>query len=252
MKKFFAIIALLITLLCISCDPQWAIDSRSTSVSLNDSVSTSAESAVISETVQETSPATIQLGDNEQIKVQELENEVQAHDNFIANLNDYLKCVYSGFASNDNYESRFTAFSIKYNDKFYLITAGHCVHYNYNGLDTGKYTYFKFMANFTNEYIYPELLIYDNDFIGNNDYAVFFTKELTNGLNTNSLFNKMPSTYTLGCFKNNINVVKEYNAQDYDTESGCPIVNIDGEVVAIMTGYFTDIDIVLNAIDNIK
>jgi len=178
------------------------------------------------------------------------EEELLKYKRLINNLNELLSNVCYGYAENNNYESDgFTAFSINYNDKYYLITAGHAAHYKYNGVDTGVYTYFKVKVNFSNEWIYPKLLTYENDFMGNRDYAILYSDKITNGLDFD-LNNSYPE-YILGNEDNNI--FKQFDIDNLvEGESGSPVVDIDGEVIGIATGNFVDIDLVIEAIDNLN
>jgi hypothetical protein len=116
-----------------------------------------------------------------------LNEENQKYYFLLDNLNELLSNVYYGYASNSNWISDgFTAFSLKYNDKYYLITAGHCVHYKYGDIDTGVYTNFKFKANLSDEWIYPELLTYENEYNGGRDFAVLYSDKITNGFTPNT------------------------------------------------------------------
>ncbi|NQT67094.1 MAG: trypsin-like peptidase domain-containing protein [Actinobacteria bacterium] len=175
--------------------------------------------------------------------------ETVKYKRLINNLNELLSNVYYGYASNENWISGgFTAFSIEYNGDYYLITAGHCVHYKDDKIDTGLYTSFKFKANFSNEWIYPKLLIYEvNDTVP--DYAILFSDKINDGLDFD-LDNSYPN-YVLGNGDNNI-LKGFYTDTLIDGESGSPVVDINGQVVGIATGNFVDIDIVLQTIDDLN
>ena len=134
---------------------------------------------------------------------------------------------------------------MEYGGKTYLVTAGHCVHYKDDKIDTGLYTYFKFKAN-SNVWIYPKLLTYENDFVGNRDYAIFYSDKIKTGLNYD-LKNSEPD-YRLGINK----LIQENNNWGRDGECGSPIIDLDGEVIGIHIGYLTDIDLVLEAIDGLE
>ena len=178
--------------------------------------------------------------------IDNLETEVERYQNLIANLNDLLGSVYYGYAENNNWIlDGFTAFSLKYNDKFYIITAGHCV----ENLDTGRMTNFKFKANFDDSWVYPKLLIYENDFYNNRDYAILYSDEVISGLDFD-LENTFPR-YILGNGKNNI--FKEHDTYNLiEGESGSPVIDMDGELIGIATGSFTDTDLVIEAIENLE
>ena len=173
------------------------------------------------------------------------QEEVKGYENLIDNLNEFLSCVYYGYASNENWESDgFTAFSIFHNDEIYIITAGHCVENEY-----GRFYNFKFKANFTNTWIYPKLLTYENDYYGNRDYAIFYSDKVTNGLNYD-LKNSYPK-FILGNIDKNI--LKEFNIYNLlEGESGSPVVDLDGEIIGIATGNFVDVDLVIEAIDELE
>jgi len=89
------------------------------------------------------------------------------------NTNRILSTVYFGTADIDERKEAkdFTAFSIIYKDRFYLITAGHCIEF-----ENIKYKNFKFMANNGRTWVTPDLLAFENDYTNNKDYAVFIRK----------------------------------------------------------------------------
>jgi hypothetical protein len=203
-------------------------------------------------------PETVTSIVEDTIKIEQLKNEIDKkveelgkYRNLISGLNSLLKNVYYGYASNDRYiADGFTAFSLNYNDKYYLITAGHCAHYKYGNEDSGLYTYFKFKANFSDEWIYPKLLTYENDFNNYHDYAIFVSNKIDSGLIIDK-DNDKPA-YILGSENLNINTIKYVVSMAIPGESGSPVIDLDGEVVGIQTGNIVDIDIILNAIDNLK
>jgi len=173
----------------------------------------------------------------------------------IDNLNYLLSNVYYVYGKNeysDHYtESWGTGFSLEYNDNYYLITAGHIVE---NEIDYFPDLGFK---NKDDEWIYPELLIFENGFDISKDYAVFYSDEINNGFIPNEEFTY--PAFILGHGgeleegKYNIIKPKEENIMDMDIsigESGSPIINTDGEVLSIFTGALTLIKVVLEAIDN--
>jgi len=49
----------------------------------------------------------------------------------------------------------------------------------------------------------------------------------------------------LGSTNNNLNAIRSYAKNDVSGESGSPVLNLDGEVVSIITGSLTEIVIVL-------
>ena len=239
MKRILTIIALLLIIFTVSCQSSLIVDTVAT-INIP-------ETAIVTETVTVEDTAKI---NKLQKQLTDSQAETEKYQDLIANLNDLLKNVYSGYAENNNYKSDgFTAFSLKHNDKYYLITAGHCVHYNYEGLDTGEYTSFKFQANFSDNWIYPKLLKYENDFNGNRDYAIFTSTKIDSGLNFD-LNNTYPE-YILGNEDNNI--FKQFSIYNLiEGESGSPVIDIGGETIGIATGNFCDIDLVIQAINNLK
>ena len=177
--------------------------------------------------------------------VDNLENETEKYQVLLRDLNSLLKNVYYGYASNSEWISDgFTAFSMEYGERYYILTAGHCIHYNFGGLDTGLYTTIKFKNN-SGDFIYPKLLAYENDYY--RDYAILFSDKVTSGLDFD-LNNSYPE-FILG--NRNLNTIKnEYDLKD--GESGSPVIDLDGQVIGIATGNFVDIDLVIKAIDNLK
>ncbi|MCL4378806.1 MAG: hypothetical protein M1409_10620 [Actinobacteria bacterium] len=172
------------------------------------------------------------------------QEEIEKYQKLIANLNELLKNVYYGYASNSKWIlDGFTAFSMEHKGKYYLITAGHCV----ENSEVGKMTSFKFKANFSDKWIYPKLLDYENDFQYGKDYAIFYTDKIDSGLNTGEY--ELPM-FVLGYGK--LNIIKDGTSSSIPGESGSPVININGEVIGIMTGSVTNINNVLEAIDNLK
>jgi hypothetical protein len=169
------------------------------------------------------------------------------YEELINNLNSLLKNVYYGYSNNENFENEFTAFSLNYNDKYYLITVGHAVEQ-----DGQKYTDFKFKPNFSDEWIYPELLTYKFDYDNKRttlsyDYAIFYSNIIADGL-IPEIDRDFPE-FVLGNCK--FNIVRN-NGTAIPGESGSPIINLDGEVTGMLSAPFTDIDIILQAIDELN
>jgi len=172
--------------------------------------------------------------------------ELQQYKNLINNLNGYLSCTYYGWADDDEGEEtgiEFTGFSIVYNDKCYLITAGHVIE------DEGtKYYDQSFFINY--EWIYPELLAYAlTEEVEVPDYAIFYSDEVENGLDINR--NNSHPTFVLGAADLYLNAIRRFGPTRYG-ESGSPVINIYGEVIGIDVGFFQDIDDVLDSIDNLQ
>jgi len=178
-------------------------------------------------------------------KLDESQEEVEKYKALISDLNELLSNVYYGYASNSKYIlDGFTAFSIEYKGKYYLITAGHCVENEY-----GKFGNFKFKANFSDEWIYPKLLTYNIDKYAENDYAIFTSDKIKSGFDYGE---PLGINMILGSADNNLNIVRSITKTNKNGESGSPIVNENGEVIGILTGGITKIDKVLKAIDNLK
>jgi hypothetical protein len=168
------------------------------------------------------------------------------------NTNRILSTVYFGTADTDQKEDAwdFTAFSIRYNDKYYIITAGHSVE-----MDGIKYKNFRFKANNSNIWITPELLDYKNDYENNLDYAVFYSnKPVTMGLIPATEDEDHSPVYILGNIENDLNLIKEYKEAKRG-ESGSPVLNSKCHVIGILIkkdGSYTPIKAVLSAIEKLK
>ena len=249
-KLYSRFLILFLTIFLISCtnlDEDVPIEEYNSEVSLYENQLEEAKSSIAGKD-KEIEKLNKQL-DYSNSKIDLTEEELVKYKDLIINLNELLSNVYYGYAENNNYISDgFTAFSIKYKDKYYLITAGHCVHYKYEGLDTGLYTKIKFRQNNGN-WVYPKLLTYENDYINNRDYAILYSDKINNGLDFD--INDSNPKFILG--KRNINTIKNFSICTLeDKESGSPIIDIDGEVIEIATGTFVDIDLVIEAIDKIN
>jgi len=166
------------------------------------------------------------------------------------NMNDLLKNVYIGSTSTEEPEYTFTAFKIIYKDKSYIITAGHCVADNYE--EEGV---FKFKANFSQDWIYPDLLGYKADFTNLDDYGVFYSNRITGGLKITGDLSSKPSknNYLLGSMDKQLSIFRNLGDSSQKGESGSPVINQDGEVVGIYVIYglvYTPIQLALDVIDN--
>lgn len=168
------------------------------------------------------------------------------------NTNRILTTVYFGTADIDEKEEAkdFTAFSMIYNEKFYIITAGHCVE-----MDGQKYSNFKFKANKGISWIKPELLDYKSDYKNNIDYAIFYSDRLvTTGLIPAKPNEDMSPQYVLGKLERGLNLIKRYNDAK-EGESGSPILNSSCHVIGLMIkkgGTYTPIDVVLDALKSLQ
>ncbi|MBM3705029.1 MAG: hypothetical protein FJW66_00745 [Actinobacteria bacterium] len=168
------------------------------------------------------------------------------------NTNRILSTVYFGTAdSNIKEEAKgFTAFAIQFEEDFYLITAGHCIE-----MDGEKYKNFKFRANNKNSWIKPELLVFENDYENNRDYAVFYNKNLISmGLIPASPGEDFTPQYVLGNTERDLNLIKRYK-DAVEGESGSPILNSRCHVIGLMIkkgGDYTPIEFILEAIAKIN
>ena len=162
------------------------------------------------------------------------------------NINNLLKYVYIGSSTTENYGYTFTAFSINYKGKYYIITAGHCVSDNY-----GREGNFKFKANFSQEWITAELLAYKPDFWALDDYAVFYSDKIKGGLSIGE--NKTRGNYLLGSIDKELSIFRDLGGSSRRGESGSPVINENMEVIGIYVVYgyvFTPIQLALDAIEN--
>jgi hypothetical protein len=166
------------------------------------------------------------------------------------NINDLLKNVCIGSTAPKEYKYTFTAFKIIYKNKSYIITAGHCVNDNY-----GEEGVFKFKANFSQNWVYPDLLGYKAEFYNYDDYGVFYSDAITGGLKVSEDLNNKPSdnNYVLGSMDKQLSIFRNLGDSSEKGESGSPVINQDGEVVGIFIVYglfYTPIQLALDVIDN--
>lgn len=168
------------------------------------------------------------------------------------NTNLILSTVF--FATADTGERKeaidFTAFSIMYNDKYYVITAGHCVE-----MDGKKYENFKFKANNKDDFISLKLIDYKSNYNSNIDYAIFYDPYIIRtGLYPTGTDEDQTPQYVLGNIERHLNLVKRYKDAK-EGESGSPVLNSKCHVVGIMIkedGEYTPISVILEALDRIK
>ena len=178
---------------------------------------------------------------NLEIEIAQLEEEsdkqteqLSEFDVLTGNLNKLVTTVYYGSATpeTEGREKNFTAFSMFYKDNFYLITAGHCI--EYEGI---KYTDFKFKSNTSSQWIYPELLYYEADYMNNRDYGIFTLSHLRTGLVVDD--GDTEPRYVLGNFERKLNFFKEFDHAK-EGESGSPILSSGCKLVGIVIKNNTD------------
>ena len=107
----------------------------------------------------------------------------------------------------------------------------------------------RFKANFSDGWIYPKLLAYENDFESNKDYAIFTGDKINNGFKVGR---PLKINIILGNIDKELNIARDITKIPQEGESGSPIININGEVIGILTGGITDISRVTEAIDNLE
>jgi len=182
------------------------------------------------------------------IQFENTEEKVQKYEYLFDNYNLIeSNTIFSGAADlNDKENARlFTAFSIFYNSEFYIITAGHSV--EFEGI---KYENFKLRKQGKEDWLYPELLYYKNDFANDDDFAIFYHEGINRGLYP-AYEDKTPE-FIIGD-----SIIKLYNDDTNAAygESGSPVLNSKCRVVGVLikdTCEYTQIDKVLDAIDSLK
>ncbi len=192
----------------------------------------------ITETVIETVTVTEYIEVENTDRIDRLESEVGQYQDLISNLNELLGYVYLIEGTNTiGGIGEATAFALEYKEEIYIISAGHVVE-NKNGI----FSNFRIING-----VLLELLDYDNDYINKSDYAIF-TGEIDKGFKVD-LDNDNP-LYRIG------DTIVDYRITSIEGESGSPVIDIGGEVTEIATtdiySYNTDIDTVLDVIDNMQ
>ena len=170
----------------------------------------------------------------------------------LKNTNEIMMTVYFGTADLGEKKEvkNFTAFSMIFEDKFYIITAGHCIEY-----DGEKYSNFKFRANNSNIWIKPKLLDYKNDSTNNNDYAIFYNgPPVSRGLIPAKKGEDLSPQYVLGNLERGLNFIKQYNSA-IEGESGSPILNSSCHVSGVIIksdGSYTPVQTIIEALYGIE
>jgi len=170
----------------------------------------------------------------------------------LSNMNRIISTVYYGTADSDIREEAkdFTGFSIMYKEKYYIITAGHCVEF-----EGERYKNFKFKANNSTSWINPVLIDFKNDYENNIDYAIFYLPDKVRiGLIPAAAGEEITPQYVLGNLERDLNLVKRYK-DAREGESGSPVLNSKCHVIGIIIkkdAAFTPIQVVLEALDKIE
>lgn len=172
-------------------------------------------------------------------------SELEDLKSLLDNLNDLLANVYIGTTEPEmNYS--FTAFSIQHDGRSYIITAGHCVNDN-----LGQDARFKFKANFSDSWIYPELIGYKAASWDLDDYAVFYSDEISGGL---EIGGELPTkNYLLGSIDKGLSMFRYIGDSSIRGESGSPVINIEGKAVGIYVVYgteYTPIELAIGLIED--
>lgn len=224
MKNILIIIALLIIFFNVSCQSSLIVDTVGTT--------NIPETVIVTETVIVEDTAKINELENQ---LADSQKETEKYQELIGNLNGLLKNVYYVYGEGNGTFVYGTGFSLEYNDRYYLITAGHIV----DG-EWGIHKNLGFRIN--NKWIYPKLLAYKvTDTIP--DYAIFYSDKIKDGLNYD-LINTEPD-YRLGIDI----VIQENNNWGEVGSCGSPVIDLDGEVIGLHVGYLQDIDEILQAIN---
>jgi len=179
--------------------------------------------------------------------------ELKKYKYLLDNLNEIsLRTIYYGKADTEIGESEhfFTAFSLFYKEKFYLITAGHSIE-----LGKEKYKNFEFKPNNKELWLTPELLYYKNDIDNNNDFAIFKDDLIENGLYPAT--DDLKPEFVFGNTTRRVNLVKAYD-EDISAvsgESGSPVLNSECKVIGVLIknkGEYTEIAKVLTVLEQLQ
>lgn len=182
-------------------------------------------------------------------KIKEADDARIVFDRLLNNVNNIaFDTIYYGYATTEQGKGHsFTAFSLYYNGKYYIITAGHNV--ENNGL---KYKDFVFKRSDKNIEIRPKLLFYENDYESNKDYAVFYDDKIMKGLKPAE--NDLVPAFVAGSIEKKANIIKRYDVSSIaiEGESGSPVLNKECRVVGILIKSrmeYTDLAIVIQALE---
>ncbi len=179
-------------------------------------VETVIETVVVTETIVETVIETVE--DTE--KIAELEEEISDYKELILNLDELRKCVYYVYGDNGSTWVEGTGFSLLYEGKTYLVTAGHII--------DGEWGIHKNLGfrDYRGNWIYPKLLRHDNQSGIGKDYAIFEA--------TMENYLQADNNNDTGRFRITTEKIVDCRNQSIPGESGSPIIDNDGEVVGIV------------------
>lgn len=176
----------------------------------------------------------------------ELKLKIEELRRLLDNINSVLANVYTGSSDPEEINYTFTAFSIKYGKSYYILTAGHCVADNY-----GSDGRFKFKPNFSDEWVYPDLIGYNADFQNLDDYAVFTGEDIYSGFDIGEA--PTGENYLPGSIDKELSIFRNLGDSSRRGESGSPVINEYGKVIGIYVVYgleYTPIELALELIDD--
>ena len=157
----------------------------------------------------------------------------EKYEYILDNLDSLLENVYKGYVRFETvmFEDGFTAFSIEYNNEYFLITAGHCLEY-YNE----EITKLEFENIITGEIIDDAKILY-SEYRGSRDFAILKSDKINSGLEVVKKYKKNTQLYTLGFSNGNI---KSYKESVIAGESGSPVIDLDMKVNSMVIATYTD------------
>ena len=109
---------------------------------------------------------------------------------------------------------------------------------------------FRFKANFSDDWIYPELIGYKAEFWNLDDYAVFYSEDVNDGFEISGI--ETTDNYLPGSIDKGLSVFRHLGDSSRRGESGSPVINEYGEVIGIYVVYglvYTPIQLALDIID---